>query len=534
MKKNRQKEKGVSLLVAILALLLMTAIVAGMTFMSSTETSISSNFKSEESAYFAARAGIEEVRDRMLGTNANTIASLLPTQVPSASGGVLYILQQGVTMADVTNISSSNPVADDELCHDFGSSAFGGMTYQPANIRCVDLPGGSSWYTPQQTTCTPGTACTVSVAPYPLEYKWVRVTLKANYSYSNSTTQLVDASQPGANQVCWNGSTEVVLPSGVANCPSMPVAASPVYLVTSLAVMTSGARRIVQEEIAQAPPTSNPINGFFATGTGCPALTVGGNASTYSFNSSTPGVPPVAGSGNVGANGGVVVMGTSTHVNGKVSTHLPASYGPCPANGVSTSGSPTILSGLANVALYNPPVPPLPNPLPPQTNTTIRNTTMNPGSFGNVTLQGNVVLTGGTVSNPAVYTLNSLTLNGNANVSTTGPIIINLAGVNQSVVLQMNGNSYFANTSLIPSNLVINYGGTGTMNINGGNNAYSVINAPNAALNFGGGAAFYGSAVASTINDQGGVNLYWDQALQTPPVVSTSSFHAITLRELNY
>ena len=533
MRKNRQKEKGVSLLVAILALLLMTAIVAGMTFMSSTEASIGGNFKSEESAYFAARAGVEEVRDRMLATNTNSIATLLPTSMPTAGGGVLYILQQGVTMANVTSFASNNPLVDDELCHDFGTSAYGGMTYEPANVRCVDLPnGGSGYYTPQQTTCTGGTPCTVSVAPYPLEYKWVRVTQKANYSYS--TSQLVDTSQAGGNQVCWNGTTEVVRPTATANCAALTPTASPVYLVTSLAVMSTGARRIVQEEIAQAPPTTSPVNGFFATGQGCPALTVGGNASTYSFNSNNPGNPPVQNWGNVGANGGVVVSGTSTHVNGTVSTHLPASYGACPANGVSTSGTPTILNGLANIPLYTPPVPPLPNPLPPQTNTTIRNKTMTGGSYGNVTLQGNVVLTGGTANNPVVYTMNSLTLNGNANVTTTGPIVINLAGVNQSVVLQMNGSSFIANTSGIPSNLVINYGGTGTMNVNGGNQAYAVINAPNAVLSYGGGAAFYGSAIASVIDDHGGVNLYWDQALQSPPPVNTSSYHAITLRELNY
>ena len=534
MAKNRKNEKGISLLVSILALMLMTAIVFGMTFMSSTESSISSNFKSEESAYFAARAGAEEVRDRMLGTNPYTISSLLPANVPTATGGVLYILQHGVTMANVTGISSTNPLADDELCHDFGASAFGGMTWQPANVRCVDLPAGSAWYTPQQTTCAVGTPCTVSVAPYPLEYKWVRVTRKANYSYSSSTSQLVDSTQPAGNDVCWNGTTEVVRPTASANCAALTPVASPVYLVTSLAVTASGARRMVQQEIAQAPPTTSPVNGFFATGQGCPALTIGGNASTFSFNSTTPGVPPVQNWGNVGANGGVVVQGTSTHVNGTVSTHLPASYGACPANGVSTTGTPTILNGLANIPLYTPPVPPLPNPLPPQTNTTIRNTTMTGGSYGNVTLQGNVVLAGGTANNPVVYTMNSLTLNGNANVTTTGPIVINLAGVNQSVVLQMNGSSFLANTSLIPSNLVINYGGTGTMNVNGGNQAYGVINAPNAVLSYGGGAAFYGSAIASVIDDHGGVNLYWDQALQSPPPVNTSSFHAITLRELSY
>ena len=170
-------------------------------------------------AYFASRAGVEEVRDRMLKTNPNTIncttqvtdCGLMPTALPSAAGGVLYILQNGVTGADITNIVSSNQVADDELCHDFpyNGAGYGGMTPVGANVRCTTLPAGPLWYT-----------TTASTAPFagsnnPLDYKWVRVTLKA----ANSTAYPVDPTQPAAtNQVCWNGTSEVLLPGGTATC----------------------------------------------------------------------------------------------------------------------------------------------------------------------------------------------------------------------------------------------------------------------------------------------------------------------------
>ena len=64
---NYRDERGIALFVAILALLLLTAIAAGMMYLSSTEVALSSNFKAEETAYFAARAGVEEVRDRRVG-----------------------------------------------------------------------------------------------------------------------------------------------------------------------------------------------------------------------------------------------------------------------------------------------------------------------------------------------------------------------------------------------------------------------------------------------------------------------------------
>jgi len=55
-----------------------------MMYLSATETAINGNFKNEEVAYFAARAGVEEVRDRILLANANTINASLPTALPVA------------------------------------------------------------------------------------------------------------------------------------------------------------------------------------------------------------------------------------------------------------------------------------------------------------------------------------------------------------------------------------------------------------------------------------------------------------------
>lgn len=520
---DRKREKGISLLLAMLALLVLTAVATGMMYISATETSINANFKGSEAAYFAARGGVEEVRDRMLTTNSNSIAGLLPNALPSTMGGVLYVLQTGVTPANVTTFSSSNPWVDDELCHDFAyaGSGYGGMTPYPPNVRCTDLPAGV-WYT-----------STASVAPYPLDYKWVRVTLKAN----NSTPYLVDSTRPVSNLVCWNGSSEVVLPAGVASCTAMVPTANPVYLVTSLAAVPSGARRMVQQELAQTPGDAFP-GGLFATGTGCDALRVAGNAHTGSFNSATQGTPSnppsnaTNSNGNVGANGGISLGGSSTAVNGNIATNLPATIGSCPTSGVTVAGNPGSgpLIHLPNP--YFPPVPPMPNPLPPQTNKTYRNVTLPPGAYGNITLQGNVTLTGGTPGNPAVYTINSLSFNGNANVVITGPVVINLAGVGQSTVLNMTGGS-FSNNTYVPGNFVINYGGTGGMKISGGTAAYAIINAPNADLTFSGGASFYGQAIGHTIDDQGGTNFYWDQAVSTP-VPSTDSYYEISLRELSY
>lgn len=553
-KMHQEREQGFSLIVALLALMLLSAVAVGMMFMASTETAVSSNFKSEETAYFAARAGVEEVRDRMLPSppspgGAFSINGSLPAFMPGAGNPwAVYILngqnpQTGANMAigdvaDVANLIPGNIVADDELCHDFPS--YTGMAPAAANIRCsgsTGLPGGTSWR-----------ISTTSIAPLPVDYKWVRVTLKANNSYGTASANLVDSSQPGANQVCWFGSAtgaNQIVANAAAGQTCASLNATPVYLLTALAVSPSGAskgaKRMVQLEVAQLSVTSNLPGGLYAVGTGCGALRIAGNAQTGSFNSATEGTPTnppsnlnLTSGGDVGANGNVDLGGTSTNVHGNINTNQPASIGACPGNGVSVSGSPSH-GTINNTSPYNPPVPPMPNPLPPTSSVTLNGNTLvaSSGPWGNVTIKGTVTLTGGTTANPAVYTMNSLSENGNATLVVTGPVILNLAGVGVGTVLDLTGNG-FANTTNVPSSFVINYGGTDTMKLNGGSDAYGIINAPNSAIVFRGGSNFYGQAVGNTIDDQGGTNFYWDASLIPPPPTDTNTFNEVAFREVSY
>jgi hypothetical protein len=136
-------------------------------------SSISSNFKAEETAYFSARAGVEEVRDRMLSTSVYAAPYSFAPQIATlgltpSNPAALYVLPSGATMSDVTNTTAPNPYFDAELCHDL---TIGSMTQNTsANIGCTATPSGSSWYPAIQPA---------SMAPVALDYKWVRVTLKA-------------------------------------------------------------------------------------------------------------------------------------------------------------------------------------------------------------------------------------------------------------------------------------------------------------------------------------------------------------------
>jgi Tfp pilus assembly protein PilX len=64
-KKPERSERGVALIVALMLLLLISAALMGMIMMSNTETNVSANFRDEQTAFFASKAGVEEVRDRM-------------------------------------------------------------------------------------------------------------------------------------------------------------------------------------------------------------------------------------------------------------------------------------------------------------------------------------------------------------------------------------------------------------------------------------------------------------------------------------
>ena len=549
---NARKERGIALLLSVLALLLLSAVAAGMIYMASTENSIAANFKSEETEYFAARAGIEEVRDRMIPANGvapyNINAVLPPTnQLPGlANQGVVYILQNNpqnpVTMSNIT--TPGNALYDDELCHDF---TIGSMSQSSSpNVRCglpgqPSLPSGSGWY---NSTLTAAQGL-YSQAPNwnsggvsnPLDWKWTRISVKA----TNSTPYCVAAgycTPITAKPACYDGTSQRAMTG--ASCTAMGY--NPVYLLTSLAVSSTGTRRIVQAEIAQTPLSSNQPGGLFATGVGCsPApLNLGGNITTGSFNSSTeasPTNPPsnlALSGGNVGANGGISVGGTSAAINGLVASTLPPGTSGCPL-AITQSGHPTIGGETQMPSAYIPTTPTIPPHTPTSTKYKSGNTTLTAGTYGDIQITASATLTlaGGTVANPAIYNFNSISEAGQGTLAVTGPVVVNIAGVGQTTVLDLSGGG-FSNTTNIPSDLIINYGGTGTVTMAGGSGAYFELNAPIAALTLVGNSTFYGSAVAQTITVQGSPSFYWDLATIPPPTTNTNPFNVVAMRELSY
>jgi len=243
-----------ALLVALLALLLVSAIGMGMMYMSTTETSVNANYRDTQRAFFSMRAGLEEMRDRMR-LDAPTLVTL-PTLIgsnanmPSASnpGSIVYILNPSSASDTVSPTVSTNAYFDDEFCHE----AFTGITVSPAAVNGV--PCVAAQAVPSAAVTTYNSVMAYNNTSSALYYKWVRITLKQNGTFGTNGT--VDSTQGASSQVCWNTNTNnevAVTALGYSTCTAAQANGAlvePVYIVTALAITPSGSRRMGQYEVA--------------------------------------------------------------------------------------------------------------------------------------------------------------------------------------------------------------------------------------------------------------------------------------------
>lgn len=245
--KKYNSQSGVALLVALFAILVVSAIGMAMMYSSNTETMVNDNYRRNQQLYFAARAGIEEARVR-LWSGAGSSAISIPTALPSTSAAnVTYLLNPSSTTESVTPWSSSTNYFDDQLCH----AEFSGLslTDSGTDIRCAGVPSGSSWYTTNHSSTYQSSTA--------LPWKWVRITLKDN---KHNTPFVVDSTNGASNtqMVCWDGSEEILLPANRTSCDQVPSdGMKPVYVLTAKAVQTVNgtvATKYVQMEVAQNPP----------------------------------------------------------------------------------------------------------------------------------------------------------------------------------------------------------------------------------------------------------------------------------------
>jgi len=298
----------------------------------------------------------------------------------------------------------------------------------------------------------------------------------------------------------------------------------------------------------------------FASSNGCSALTFGGGSNTNSYDSSTysgSGTPTTSNTfGSVGTNGNLSTVGSTTTINGNLSTPR-AGTGSCSSSNVTawtdTSGTVTgSIIELPQPVTY--PTPVAPSPVPPSDSgnaITLNNKATNcggitgcsydtggtpactagdfclqpgtcppanpgagnsvPGVYGDVTAKGNVHLKAG------CYNINSLTENGGGTLYIdSGPVVVNIAGTGQSTPFDLTGGGMINTVTpkFDPMSFQILYAGTGTIKLKGGASAVGLMYAPNASYSLGGGADWYGALIGATLTDMGGAAIHYDRKLQ--------------------
>jgi Tfp pilus assembly protein PilX len=464
--KNRN-QRGVAMVIALLSLLVLSTLAASIIFMTQNEIWTSMNYKLLTQSRYAAEAGLQKSADWFRNTypvpSSYTSFDMTKSPVEFNSSPIVLSAMNGTT--------GNYPISSVQTAFDSALNA------QPVNGM-----GVSATYSVAATLVSMKTVLSVGDQVKPVQVWEVRARGD------------VDAARDA----------QVELKAKVEN-------------------------------------VANPTFGYAAFGVApvCGSVSVQGNAGTDSFDSrfGTYTTTQSNTGGDLGTNGNVYVGGTSTTVHGEVQSAV-AGTGSCGGGSMTaleTSGGATVTEGVEQLpAPVSYPTPAAPSPAPPTTNQLVSGSVnlcgtganviagctvtganqidFAPGSYGNVTINGNTLrLSAGT------YTMNSLTLSGGAILQiVSGPVVLQLAGnslVGAAPVLSFTGTSQLVNLTASASDFQVIYGGTRDIQLAGGVNAYGVVYAPNSNISFTGGSDWFGAVVGNTINDNGGVNLHYDRSL---------------------
>ncbi len=264
-------QRGIALLIAIFALLLISGAAIGMVVMSGMESAINANYRRSTITFYHGSGGLEEARERMVPCSPNSFWPVTACANPPVSADplfndnpanpsvqVLYVINPNAAQGDpaVFNpqaMPQNDPLRDANI---------------PNNYQNVPIPPG---------IMVPSSAMATAGNQPPLDYKWVRIALKTEFMAG------MDLDNSGGNldetmAVRVDGNGRQCLPTmpGCAFDPNAPITTKPVYRVTASAVSPTGERRLLEAEMSQLP-VINP-NGAIASQAG---VSIQGNFNAF-------------------------------------------------------------------------------------------------------------------------------------------------------------------------------------------------------------------------------------------------------------
>lgn len=288
--RKRQNEAGIALLISIFILLLISVVAIALIVSSGTESALAGNYRSSTGVYYAALAGLEEGRGRLLAKNPSALknvspAILPPPGTPLAVGSPIYIINPvaGETVAP-WDLSTSTTYPDHEFNIEFPSSP---MPNPAPNTTSVS---------------------TVAGIQGPL-YKWVRINAVSEKSL-NLDVYPYDGILNPTTRVFYDGTRLNIQDSGAQ-----------VLEITALAVLPNGSRKILQYLVAPAPlnlsfPAAVTLDGNSVqfTGTGQSSFYVDGN-DQYPLGSCAPGSTPFYAIGYTNGADSSTILAAATPAN---------------------------------------------------------------------------------------------------------------------------------------------------------------------------------------------------------------------------
>lgn len=233
--RKRRRESGIALLISIFVLLLISVVAIALIVSSGTESALAGNYRSSTGVYYAALAGLEEARGRLLARDPNsfknTAAGFLPPSGTQFNIGYMsYVLNPGPTEA-LGNILTTYP--DVEYDNEFGAGALAAAT---AAGRV-------------QTTASVWNRSPLNALPVPGPlYKWVRINAISEPSLGLQVAPYNGHVADPAKPIFYNGTQLNVSNSG-----------SQVLEITSLAVLPNGSQKLLQYLAAPIPINLPPF-----------------------------------------------------------------------------------------------------------------------------------------------------------------------------------------------------------------------------------------------------------------------------------
>lgn len=221
------------MLIAIFVLLLIAVVGIALIVSSGTETALAGNYRSSTVVHYAALAGLEEARGRLLPKNAYNLNASLPLPgTPLAIGQVLYITNP----ANGEDVLATYP--DTEYFKEFG---FNPVNFAPPVSSVSGVAGIQGQL-----------------------YRWVRINGVTEKSL-NLDVNNNGMSDPGPLYFDGFHLRSLITPSQALE-------------ITSLAVLPNGSQKLLQYVVAPSIIAPNPTNSNFMFPA---ALTLVGNNMTY-------------------------------------------------------------------------------------------------------------------------------------------------------------------------------------------------------------------------------------------------------------